>query len=134
MNFVTPIFAKKIVEDLQNLGYTPEIQSAPCETGGHKIVFEYEAVCEKYFGQKFLIGISVHEGAPYPEHPPHWIHIHPPYRDPFGGVIHEYTEDGANRKWIAMSRPPGKHWDEFRTPKIGEYIKHHVRRIFHNLQ
>lgn len=113
------------------MGYTPKIQPDPCVPENLKIVFEYTAPCGKYASEKFMLGISMEGSLSYPEHPPHWIHIHPPPQERPDDA-REYTD--GEIKWIALSRPPGALWDELSEKEMGAYMKFHVPKVFRDLK
>ena len=73
----------------------------------------------------------------YPEYPPHWIHISPPYDDQLGGATNLYSgcdPEGVTQEWLALSRPPGEMWDRLVTKHMKSYLDSHITRFCKNLK
>ena len=68
---------QKVTEELRGLGYDPFTMDT---AQGQTVVIRYRVFVGKYKGEQVLLGFSFQEGG-YPEYPPHWIHISPPYTD-----------------------------------------------------
>ena len=96
------------------------------------VTFPYDVEVGSHDGRRFTLGISMQGEEPYPEYPPHWIHIHPPVNDQKGGAVNGY-EDAAGRHWVAMSRPPGSLWDELPTKTMALYVREHLRRLWKDM-
>lgn len=124
---------EKIGSELKGMGYAPFfIDTAQ----GRTAVIDYCIPVGKHAGEKVLLGFSFQEEG-YPEYPPHWIHISPPYDDLLGGSTQLYNEtdkEGIIRKWLALSRPPGSLWDNLPTKHMKSYIELHVLRFCKNLK
>ena len=83
-----------------------------------------------------LLGFSSQE-AGYPEYPPHWIHISPPYDDQLGGVTQPYQcidNQGRMRNWLALSRPPNDIWDNLAAKHMKHYLDLHITRFCKELK
>ena len=91
----------KISSELQSLGFRTLVRSSP---KGELVVFEYQIDVGTYKGKRVRVGLSMQGNEPYPEYPPHWIHISPPIDDGKGGVVEQY-EDKDGELWVVMSRP-----------------------------
>lgn len=96
--------------------------------GSRVVAFNYLIESGSYDGEEVFVGLSFQEEG-YPEYPPHWIHVTPPIDDQRGGTKQEYIDDN-NRKWLAMSRPPGELWDQLPTKHMSVYISEHLRNIW----
>ena len=119
---------KKIQAELRSISYESFVQDTP---HGEAVVFDYIIETGSHSGERVMIGLSFQE-IDYPEYPPHWIHISPPIDDQLGGSMGRYTDD-KNRDWLAMSRPPGRVWDNLPTKHMRHYIEEHLRRIWRNI-
>lgn len=125
---------EKIEIELKGLGYTPFFIDAP---QGRAVVISYCIPIGKYIGKKVWLGFSFQEEG-YPEYPPHWIHISPPYDDQLGGsqpytLVDEKIEESA-REWLALSRPPKKLWDNLATKTMEQYLRLHVPSFCNKLK
>ena len=116
---------EKIANELKGLGY--ELSYIEDTPQGPAVVIEYSIETGKYIGQKVRLGFSFQGDEGYPEYPPHWIHISPPYNDQLGGSVQEY-ESGGN-KWLALSRTPGDLWDKLSTKHMQNYLKLHITKF-----
>ena len=130
---------ERITDELKALGYNPfYIDNSPA---GRVVVIEYKVPTGKYIKETVLIGFSFQEEG-YPEYPPHWIHTcadgtNPPYNDQLGGSTQPYwalDNKGVQREWLALSRPPGKLWDNLATKHIKHYLGFHITRFCKNLK
>lgn len=123
---------EKIEAELKGLGYTPFFIDTP---QGRTAVIDYCIPVGKHAGEKVLLGFSFQEEG-YPEYPPHWIHISPPYHDQHGGALPYNCPDnkGISRKWLALSRPPDALWDNLPTKHMKPYIELHIPRFCKNLK
>ena len=120
---------EKIKAELETLGYCPAIETM---CGRETVIIDYRIEVGSHLGETVRLGFSFQE-ASYPEYPPHWMHISPPYSDQQGGAEEEYTVAGE-KKWRALSRPPGALWDNLQTKHMKSYIDLHVRRFCKGLK
>lgn len=120
----------QIEKELQGVGYTTSRIGTP---QGEAVVISYKIASGKHAGEKVSLGFSMQGGEGYPEYPPHWVHIHPPYDDGQGGATSEYstsdTATGEEIKWRALSRPPQDFWDKCSTKNMGVYLEQHIHRF-----
>lgn len=118
---------RKIKEELESLGYTTGVHDSAY---GGVIEFDYHIELGSHAGQTVRMGVSMGDvdGGPYPEIPPHWLHITLPANDGLGGAIKPYCDSG--RKWFAMSRPPADIWDRLPAKNMEHYINSHLRRFW----
>lgn len=123
---------ERIKSELEGLRYNPFYIDTP---QGKAVVINYPVSVGKYKGKQILLGFSLQEEG-YPEYPPHWIHISPPYDDQKGGTIQSYCLDneGENQKWLALSRPPKDFWDKLATKHIKHYLDYHISRFCKELK
>ena len=124
---------ERIESELKSLGYNPFYIETP---QGRAIVIDYTIPTGKYKGQKAKFGFSFQEDG-YPEYPPHWIHISPPYDDQRGGTIQLYShpdDRGNGQNWLALSRPPQDFWDGLPTKHIKHYLDYHLHRFCKELK
>lgn len=97
---------------------------------GTVVSFPYTVEVGSHKGREVRMGVSMQGDEPYPEYPPHWIHVSPPIDDGMGG--HTYP-DTDGREWVAMSRPPGDIWDRLSTKHMSAYLSDHLRRFWNNI-
>ncbi len=116
--------ARRVKEELESLGYGTESFDSGV---GVVIAFNYTIETGSHKGMSVLVGVSFQEEG-YPDYPPHWIHVSPPVPDGRGGSIQNYEMSG--RTWLAMSRPPGRLWDQLPTKHMYGYISEHLRKIW----
>ena len=124
---------ERIADELRGLKYAPFFIDTP---QGRTVVIRYRIQTGKYDGERVWLGFSLQEEG-YPEYPPHWIHISPPYDDQRGGSTNPYSgcgPEGATQKWLALSRPPGEMWDRLRTKHMKGYLDFHITRFCKNLK
>ena len=117
----------KVRTELVSLGYRPfefDWQN------GRVVAFDYRIEVGSHTGTQVFVGISFQEEG-YPEYPPHWIHVSPPIADRHGGGTRYTTSD--RKEWLAMSRPPGKFWDQLPKRDMQTYIQEHLRRIWRDV-
>jgi hypothetical protein len=116
--------AKRVQGELESLGY-----EAQTFTSGMGVVVAFNYIIEtgSHKGRPVWVGVSFQEEE-YPEYPPHWVHVSPPIPDGRGGSVQTYEMDGC--QWLAMSRPPGRFWDQLRTKHMISYINEHLRKIW----
>ena len=119
---------EKIKAELETLGYCPAIETM---CGRETVVIDYVIDVGSRLGKKVRLGFSFQE-ASYPEYPPHWIHISPPYSDQESGGEEHTAADGE--KWLALSRPPNDLWDNLPTKHMKPYMELHVRRFCKRLK
>ena len=109
--------------ELEAAGYSTTILPTPY---GEAVTFPYRIASGTHAGETVRIGISGPEG-PYPEYPPHFIHISPPISD--GNHPHgQYQAD--NREWLILSRPPTDFWDKRKERNMVVYLNDHLRRLW----
>ena len=120
---------EKISSELRSLGFRTQVSSCP---KGRLAIFEYQIEVGSLKGKQVRIGLSMQGKEPYPEYPPHWIHIAPPIDDGKGGVVEQYT-DASGDVWVALSRPPGPLWDRLLTKHMSGYISDHLRRFWNDI-
>ena len=114
----------KVRSELESLGHKPfEFDWQR----GRVVAFEYTIEAGSKAGMPVVVGLSFQEEG-YPEYPPHWVHVSPPIPDHHGGGVQYQTSDG--RVWLAMSRAPGRPWDELPVQDMKAYIGEHLRRIW----
>ena len=118
-----------VQQELESLGYKTEVFDSGT-TAGIVVAFDYSIEVGSNKGKQVWVGVSFQEEG-YPDYPPHWIHITPPIPDGREGAVQNYERN--NQKWLAMSRPPGKLWDQMPTKYMGSYIKEHLRKIWRNV-
>ena len=116
--------ARQVQEELDALGYNTQRFDTNL---GVVVAFNYTIETGSHKGTPVLLGISFQEEG-YPEYPPHWIHVNPPISDGRGGAVQTYELDGC--PWLAMSRPPGRIWDQLATKHMYSYINEHLRKIW----
>ncbi|MBF2754376.1 MAG: hypothetical protein ISN29_03845 [Gammaproteobacteria bacterium AqS3] len=119
---------ERIFEELKGLGYDPYYADWP---QGKKVVIKYRILTGKYANQTVLLGVSNPDG-PYPEYPPHWIHISPLHDDGLGGPVEIYSsenEKGQTCEWGALSRPPRDIWDQLPEKSMKSFLNEHVGRF-----
>lgn len=120
---------EKVEAELKGLGYSPfSIDTAQ----GRTAIINYRIPVGKHAGEKVLLGFSFQGKEGYPEYPPHWIHISPPYDDNLLGAKQPYEHPdnkGVDRKWLAMSRPPKSLWDDSATKHMKFYLESHIPRF-----
>lgn len=110
--------------ELENAGYKTLLLNTP---HGQAVAFDYRIECGSHAGETVRIGISGPEG-PYPEYPPHWVHISPPIDDGKSSDPRYQDEDG--KQWLAMSRPPNDFWDKRKERNMAVYLSDHLRRLW----
>ena len=115
---------KRIKEELESIGYETESFNSAI---GMVVAFNYVIETGSHKGTSVLVGVSFQEEG-YPVYPPHWIHVSPPIEDGKGGSVRSY--DNSGRRWLAMSRPPGRVWDQLKTKHMYGFISEHLRRIW----
>ena len=120
---------ERISSELEALGFPTEITDSP---KGKVVSFAYEVDVGSHRGTTVRVGLSMQGKEPYPEYPPHWVHLSPPIDDGRGGVVEQYTDE-RGESWAVMSRPPGQLWDRLLTKHISGYISDHLRRFWNDL-
>lgn len=116
--------AKRVQEELESLGY----ETCTFNSGmGVVVAFNYTIETGSHKGREAWVGVSFQEEG-YPDYPPHWIHVNPPIPDGRGGSVQTYEMSGC--EWLAMSRPPGRVWDQLRTKHMSGFISEHLRKIW----
>ena len=119
----------QIKRELESLGYETCLSDSP---QGRVVSFPYIVETGSHKGERVRLGISMQGSEPYPEYPPHWIHLTPPVDDGRGGSVGKYS-DANGQEWIAMSRPPGEIWDRLLTKHMMGYVNEHLRRFWNNI-
>lgn len=119
----------RIQAELESLGYQTSLFDSP---QGRVVSFPYTVETGSHKGQRVILGISMQGHEPYPEYPPHWIHLTPPIDDGKGGSVATYR-DANEREWFAMSRPPGDMWDQLPTKHMNAYLSEHLRRFWNSI-
>ena len=119
----------RIRAELESLGYKTSIFDT---RQGKAVSFSYTVEVGSRKGEEVMLAISMQGSEPYPEYPPHWIHVSPPIHDGKGGSTKNYVDDNG-REWIAMSRPPGEIWDQLPTKHMMAYMNEHVRRFWDSI-
>ena len=119
----------RIKDELESLGYETCLSDSP---QGKVVSFPYTVQTGSYKGKQVRLGISMQGSEPYPEYPPHWIHLTPPIDDGRGGSVGKYS-DPNGREWFAMSRPPGAIWDRLPTKHMMGYLNEHLRRFWKDI-
>ena len=114
---------------MESLDYETCLSNSP---QGEVVSFLYTVETGSYEGKHFALGISMQGNEPYPEYPPHWIHLRPPIDDGKGGGVAKYS-DANGREWVALSRPPGDIWDQLPTKHMHAYINEHLRRFWNGI-
>ena len=115
--------------ELKSLGYRTSLLDS---LRGKVVAIPYKVEVGSHKGEQFTLGVSMHGNESYPEYPPHWIHLTPPFDDGRRGAIDKY-QDNEGREWIAMSRPPGQLWDELPTKHMYAYLQEHLRRFWNGI-
>lgn len=121
----------RVKAELEGLGYATSVFDSPF---GSVVSFPYTVETGSRRGETIKMGVSFQGREPYPEYPPHWIHIcyTPPIDDGRGGLIQLYS-DAQGCNWVAMSRPPGDIWDKLPTKHMKVYIDEHLRRVWNHI-
>ena len=119
----------QVKRELESLGYETHLSSSP---QGEVVSFSYKVESGSYKGKQVTLGISMQGSEPYPEYPPHWIHLTPPINDGKGGAVVRYS-DANGREWAALSRPPGEIWDQLLTKHMHAYLNGHMRRFWNGI-
>lgn len=122
----------KLMSELEAQGYESFRISSP---HGEGIVINYEISTGKREGEKVLLGFAFQEGN-YPEYPPHWIFISPPYSDgkSDNGIFTHADNQGVEQEWRMLSRPPSDFWDRLPTKHMKAYLDVHITRFCSELQ
>lgn len=119
----------QIKRELESLGYETSLSDS---AQGKVVSFPYIVETGSYKGKQVSLGISMQGNEPYPEYPPHWIHLAPPIDDGRGGVVQRYC-DASGQEWAALSRPPGEIWDQLLTKHMHAYLNEHLRRFWNGI-
>ena len=119
----------QIKRELESLGYETCLSGS---AQGEVVSFSYIIETGSHKGKQVRLGISMQGSEPYPEYPPHWIHVSPPIDDGQGGVVKKYC-DGSGREWSALSRPPGDIWDQLPVKHMRVYLSEHLRRFWNGI-
>ena len=119
----------RIKDELESLGYETCLSNSP---QGEVVSFLYTVETGSRKGKQVTLGISMQGSEPYPEYPPHWIHLTPPIDDGKGGAVRRYP-DANGREWVALSRPPGEIWDQLSTKHVQAYLDDHLRRFWNGI-
>ena len=114
----------KMQAELEAAGYQTQAFESP---HGTTVTFDYQLECGSRTGETVKIGISGPDG-PYPEYPPHWVHVSPPIGD--GHNTHSTYQDSDGNIWLPMSRPPNDFWDKVKDKSMETYIREHLRRLW----
>ena len=117
----------RIQQELKDLGHQPGLLDTP---EGQIVAFLYRVETGPYRSCKYMLGFSVDGSEPYPQYPPHWLHISPPVDDGLGGVRTEYKNNG--RTWVKMSRVFSG-WDAS-DKNMKAYMNDHVRSVWHYMK
>ena len=120
---------KQIKKELETLGYETCLSDSP---HGEVVSFLYIVETGSHKGKQVMLGIRMQGSEPYPEYPPHWIHVSPPIDDRKGGAVEKYC-DSKDREWVALSRPPGDIWDQLPVKHMQAYISEHLRRFWNGI-
>ena len=120
---------RKITSELQSLGFLTRVGTSP---KGELVIFDYQIDVGSHKGRRVRVGLSMQGNEPYPEYPPHWIHISPPIDDGKGGVLEQYTDE-AGDSWVALSRAPGPLWDRLLTKHMSGFLSDHFRRFWNDI-
>lgn len=119
----------KVQQELEGMGYATSITDSP---HGEVVSFPYRVETGTRSGSEVRLGVSFQGEEPYPEYPPHWIHVCPPIDDGRGGAIEIYA-DPQGDAWGVLSRPPGDRWDRLPTKHMAYYISEHLRAFWKSL-
>lgn len=121
---------QRIRDELAALGYSAEVVEGETSGGPQKVVvFTYPVRNGRFRGKTFKMGISTQcEALGYPELPPHWLFISPPFTDTRDGGNHGLNSF-AGEDWVALSRPPGPFWDKLPHKCMKAYMEH-VSRVW----
>jgi len=119
----------RIKRELESLGYETDLSDSP---HGEVVTFPYIVETGSHKGKQVTLGISMQGSEPYPEHPPHWIHVSPPVDDGEAGTVIKYS-DANGREWAALSRPLGEFWDQLPTKHMMSYLNEHLRRFWNGI-
>ena len=123
---------EKVKEELESCGFEVSIIGSP---KGPVAAFPYSVQSGRYQGRTFRVGVNLETSLPYPEYPPHWLHVSPPLDlaqgDGTGAIEIAQYDDG--HQWMALSRPADDIWDGLRTKHMKYYIREHVQRFWHHL-
>ena len=122
------ISINRINAELISLGHRTHIFESIL---GTVVSFIYLVGTGPYKDERFFFGVSMQGVEPYPEYPPHWVHVSPPITDHRGGLSYKYSANGLD--WLALSRPPGEIWDKLPEKNMKVYITEHLHRFWHTL-
>ena len=117
----------RVQEELRSLGYKTQQFNTHI---GLVVAFNYTIETGSHKGMPVLVGVSFQDEG-YPDYPPHWVHVSPPIADGKGGSTQNY--ETAGHEWLAMSRPPGRVWDQLPTKHMYAYINEHLRGIWKDI-
>ena len=120
---------EQIRRELESLGYQTRLSES---AQGIVVSFPYVVESGTHKGKQVTLGISMQGSEPYPEYPPHWIHLTPPIDDGRGGAVSRY-QDASGQEWAALSRPPGELWDRLLTKHMHTYLNEHLRRFWNGI-
>ena len=121
--------ADKIATELCALGFETSFSTS---SKGKVVSFVYEVEVGSHKNKRVRVGLSMQGSEPYPEYPPHWMHISPPIDDERGGAVEHYTDE-LGQSWIVLSRPPGDLWDRLPTKHIRYYLSDHLRSFWNTI-
>ena len=122
---------EKVREELEGLGYAPEIVhfAGLSIDGGRVVTFSYAVDVGRYRGGEYEVGVSFQETA-YPEYPPHFLHILEPPSIACAPAHFTHVHDG--KWWHAFSVPPSDFWDQIppEQKNMRTYLDRHLRRFW----
>ena len=113
---------QKAVEELQQLGVSPELRPEVVSNGNAAVVFiDYTIPGGDYQGDKIRLGIEI--PVPYSDVGPHFVHLPNNIALPHAG--NQPSEIEGHQKW---SRPCQERWEG--NSNMHWYTKRHLRRLW----
>ena len=107
------------IDDMKKLGFNPTVEAG-------LVIYRITPVDGAYAGITVETGVGIDELDPWPQAPPHWIHLP-------GGIAFPRTNDRKSSKldWLKHSRqingwgdaPPGICWASHVRAVLSEAIK-----------
>ena len=121
----------KITNELEQLGYVPEVLTIESLGGKCAVTFDYLVNTGRYKGEKFRVGLAFQEYG-YPEYPPHFVWI---ANLPTANFPTHSSCQYNGLEWKAMSLPPNDFWDKLPVDKknMKTYISRHMDRVWYQM-
>ena len=113
-----------------------ESTSQEPQARGKVVSIPYAVPCGSQHGTTVRLGWNVvGSDGPYPEHPPHWIHVHPACAEleayvREGGAAHGRYADAEGREWLYVSFMPTGIWEHLDPGTMHDYIRQHLPTLW----